>query len=497
LHHDARVITLGIDLGTTTITCLAMEPATAAIVAVATVANDAEITLPSDKNRGRSEWNPDRIVERSCQCLRHVANQLGDRAKDIVAIGITGQQHGVVVVDRKGRPLVPLVNWQDRRGDDPFPGTSRTYVEQATWLAGADAANRTGCHLATGFLGVTLFWLQCSGVLPSSGLACFIGDYLASELTGRMPVSDPTHAASSGLFDVRRRCWDGEMLESLQLPASIFPEIREADQRVGPLTDAVAASTGIPAGIPVFVPIGDSQAAFLGSVDDCEHDVLVNVGTGAQVVAAVDRFLYAPPLETRPLPLCGNLLVGAQPCGGRAYAVLEGFFRDTVQQFGGKVDSDDEVYETMNRLAGSATSDVDSMLCNPLFAGTRAHPQSRASWSNISAENFTPAHMIRALLEGIAEALHNDCLLICREAGRSCRRVIGSGNALRKNPVLREIVARRFAMPLELPPHREEAAVGAARMAAIGIATMDSPPPSNASERGPFFGLRQTFDRGS
>ena len=292
-------------------------------------------------------------------------------------------------------------------------------------------------------MGVTLFWWKVHGLLPARSTACFIGDYLASELTGRPAVSDPTNAASSGLLDVRQRCWDAPMLEALGLPAWIFPEIREADQRLGPLLPAAAAATGLPAGIPVFVALGDSQAAFLGSVEDRRHDILINVGTGAQVIAAIDQFVFVPPLETRPLPRCGNLLVSAQLCGGRSYAVLEEFFRSVLRQLGG-LDVPERIYDTLNRLADGVPSGSGGLRCRPLFTGTRAEPELRASWTGASPENFTPAHMARALLEGVADVLHEDYARIVQAAGKSYRRLVGSGNALRKNPALAPRGRRAF-----------------------------------------------------
>jgi sedoheptulokinase len=460
-------IVLGVDLGTTTITALAWEPATGSVVAADTAANDAEATRPADKAQGRSEWDADRIVDRACACIRAVVERLGERARSVAGVGITNQQHGVLIVDRDRKAMTPLVNWQDRRGDEPLAGSSRTFVEEAILRVGPSASQRTGCRLATGYMGLTMFWWKTQGLLPSAGTACFIGDYLGSALTERPPASDPTNAASSGLLDVQRRSWDRASLEALGLPAGLFPEIREADEALGGLGTAAASETGLSPGVPVFVALGDSQAAFLGSIESREHDVLVNVGTGAQVVAAFEGFAYVPPLEIRPLPRHGNLLVSAQPCGGRAYAVLEEFFRKTLKLCGG-VEVQDKIYPLMNRLAESVPAGADGLRCRPLFTGTRADPQLRASWTGMSPENFSPAHMARALLEGIAEVLHEDYLLICRTAGKSYGRVVGSGNGVRRNPLFQAILATKFAVPLSLPPRAEEAAVGAARMAALG-----------------------------
>ncbi len=460
-------VVLGVDIGTTTITGLAMDTAGGEVLAVRTISNDAEITSASHKAKGYSEWDARRMVRLACQCLGTMAERLGPRRGELAGIGITGQQHGVVIVDGALDPLTPLINWQDRRGTETYPGANRTYVEEAIARVGQDASERVGCRLAAGFMGVTLFWMKQNRVLPESGRACFIMDFFGSVLTGQPPVSDPTSAASSGLLDVRARKWDMRSIEALGLPASLWPSIREASQELGTLTSSATEMTGLTQGLPVFVALGDNQASFIGSVASRGDTVLLNVGTGAQVAAYTDAFTYAWPLETRPFPTKGYLLVSAGLCGGRSYAILERFFRSVGSQLLG-VETGRTLYEQMNRLAASAPRGADGLQCEPLFAGSRAEPQRRAVWTGASPENFTPAHMARALLEGMARQFHTDCQRICRVRSRSFRHLIGSGNGLRENPVLTGSVADAFAISVQFPQHREEAALGAALVGAIG-----------------------------
>jgi sugar (pentulose or hexulose) kinase len=316
-------------------------------------------------------------------------------------------------------------------------------------------------------MGTTLFWMQSNDVLQKSGVACFIPDLFAATLTGRTPVSDPTLAASSGIFDVAERRWSEAIIEALGLPASVLPEVRDAGQDVGTVSESAASRTGLPPGLPVFVPIGDNQASFVGSVADRQASVLVNVGTGAQVAAYTDRHVYSPPLETRPFPMGGYLLVHAGLCGGRSYALLERFFRAVGDQVL-RVAAEQPVYEVMNRLVASVPIGAEGLRCRPLFTGTRENPHLRASWTGVSPENFTPAHMTRALLEGIADELAESHGLIRRTAKRAYARLIGAGNGLRQNLALAAIVADKFAMPLVFPRHREEAAIGAALVAMVG-----------------------------
>jgi sugar (pentulose or hexulose) kinase len=460
-------VVLGIDLGTTTLTALALDAAGGDILACATAPNRAEIASPADRARGRSEWDAQAVGRAACDCLRAAAGRLGGRARDLAGLGITGQQHGVVLVGDGLRPLTPLVGWQDRRGEEEHAGSGKSFVRRAVELAGEDAPGRTGCRLAAGYLAVTLFWLKETGALPAAATACFLTDYFGALLTGRRPVTDPTFAASSGAFDVRAGAWDGAVLAALGLPRSLLPEVRPSGELLGHLTPEAAEATGLPAGLPVFVGVGDNQASFLGSVADREDTVLVNVGTGGQVAVWSEEFHFGPLLEARPLPGGGYLLVCAGLCGGRAYAVLEDFFRQVGSQLFG-VTAAGPLYDMMNRLAADVPRGAGGVSCEPFFTGTRDRPELRAGWEGISAETCTPAHLTRALLEGMAQAFRSGYEAIVRKTGRPARRLVGAGNGLRENPVLAGIVAGELGLPLAVPRHREEAAFGAALVAAVG-----------------------------
>jgi sugar (pentulose or hexulose) kinase len=460
-------ILLGIDIGTTTLTALALDADSGAVVALATTANQAEITSPADKARGYTEWDVARMADAACRCLRAAVEQLGSRLANVAGLGITGQQHGGVIVDERLQPLTPLINWQDRRTQEPMPGSDQTYLRRAQELVGEDAPQRTGCRLHAGFMATTLFWMKEQGVLPVQGTACLIMDYFAALLTGQQPTTDATCGGSFGVLDLRAADWDMASLAALGLPRSLCPLVRPSGERVGTLTPGMAEATGLPAGLPVFGAIGDNQASFLGSVGSRSDSVLVNVGTGGQVAAFVEDFVYDPRLETRPFPRHGFLLVCPGLCGGRSYATLEQFFR--------KVGSDifdiapgAPLYAVMNRLAASVPARADGLRCEPFFTGTRQAPELRASWSDMSPENFAPGHMTRALLEGMARAFRSGYDAIRAHVLVPPERLIGAGNGMRENPLLAGMVEGEFELPLLVPLHREEAAFGAALMAGIG-----------------------------
>lgn len=464
-------LAIGLDLGTTTITALAVDVGSGEIAARSTRPNDAEITSPEDKARGYSEWDARRIAAAALAALGEMSAALGPSARQAAAIGLTGQQHGVVLVDERLEPLSPFINWQDRRTEGLNPASGRVWLDEARTAAGQAARTRTGCALSAGYMGATLYWLQANRRLPAGATACFIVDYLAALLAGERPRTDPTSAASSGLFDVSQGEWDRATIDSLGLPGELFAKIGRGGEPLGPLVSELAAAAGLPAGLPVCIGLGDNQAAVYGSVADLEKSVLVNVGTGGQVAAFSPRFVYSERLETRPFP-GGYLLVSAGLCGGRTYAILERFFRQVCSLAPGAAPTG-SLFDAMNRIAASVPPGANGLRCEPLFTGTRIQPELRASFAGISAENFTPAHMTRALVEGMARIFRQGYDEIASALGARRDQLVGAGNGLRENAVLAAAIAHEFQMPLALCQRREEAAFGAALAAAVGTGAIE------------------------
>lgn len=460
-------LAIGVDLGTTKITALALDCTTGKLVAHAAVRNRAERTSSDNKARGYSEWDIREIADLGCSCLIQVSQQLGPQRDEVVGIGNTGQQHGGVVVDPQLKPLTPFVGWQDRRGEEPFPGRPEfTYVRHMQELAGTEAARRTGCRLSTGYLGVTLYWMAQKGLLPAGGKACFVTDYFGALLTGAEPVTEPTSAASSGLLNLQTNRWDADLLEAFGLDENTLPRLVGSGELLGTLTAEMAAKTGFRKGLPVYAGIGDHQASYLGSVADRKRGVLVNVGTGGQVASFTADFHYDTLLETRPFPRGGYVLVSAGLSGGAAYAVLERFFREVGSRLFGLPPGPSH-FAVMNELAASVPRGADGLRCEPYFAGTRARPELRGSFTGISTTNFTPRHFARALLEGMARTFQEGYGIVSRNLSEPRPLLVGAGNGVRENPVLAQIIAEEFATILKLPVHQEEAAFGAALLAAV------------------------------
>jgi sugar (pentulose or hexulose) kinase len=158
------------------------------------------------------------------------------------------------------------------------------------------------------------------------------------------------------------------------------------------------------------------------------------------------------------------MLVGEGLAGGDAYAWVNRTAADWFRALGQEV-SPSEVYRRMNELAAQVPVDCDGLRCEPTFRGTRRQPLLRGSFTGVTNENFTLGHVSRAVLQGIADGMHWFYGHAGAHRPEALRRIVGSGNGLRTNPLLVDIISRTFEREVWLPMHHEEAAYGAALLA--------------------------------
>jgi len=455
-------ILIGLDIGTTKLCAVAVDTA-GALRAVEHAANDTRI--PGDADA--AEQDASAILMRAMELLTRLCARPELAGAQVQALGVTGQMHGVLLADAAGQPLSPLITWQDGRGNRPIRAGGRSYVEEFAARVGAAALADCGCTPASGYGAVTLLRLQEEGLLPAGAMALTIQDLLVRTLCGTA-VTDPTDAASWGIFDVRHGGqWLPDAATALGLPDGILPAVMPTGSLAGHLLPALAAQTGLPDGLPVAVAIGDNQASFLGSVPALGDTLLLNLGTGGQMSVPVGRYTTAPGLDTRPLLPNLWLLVGASLCGGRAYQVLERFFAAVGRELFG-IDGDAACYEAMNRLAAQAAADCGGLAASTRFAGTRLTPAQRGAVTGIDTTNLTPGNLTHAVIAGMVDELV-EYFHLAQQAGARPTHLAASGNAVRQNPVVRQEIERRLEMPLHIPACQEEAAVGAAMVGGMAV----------------------------
>lgn len=431
MTKDTSALSLGLDLGTTTVSAVVVDTATGLVLAGRTEKSDAWISSSDPREKLQSPQTIQGLA-------REILDSLLDRFPHVRSIGITGQMHGILYVDRQLTPVSPLYTWQDQR--------SAGHCRQIRDL--------TGHAVSPGYGLATHYALTREAALPQSvWKLTTIMDYVAASLCGtNRLITHATNAASLGLFRLEEGCFDEAALEGLGIDPGLLPEVTRS-----------AKTLGFYRGIPVTVPIGDNQASFLGSVENAEHMALANFGTGSQIsrmCRRLPRISQESGLELRPLWEDSYLVCGSALCGGRAYALLEGFFRRFAQAAGM---GDEELFPVLNALALEGLALQALPTVTPTFSGTRADPSCRGSITALTEETFTPAAVTAGLLLGMSRELRE---MLDAMPGDPVLALTASGNAVRKNPALQQALETVFRVPVNIPIHREEAAFGAALFAA-------------------------------
>ena len=450
------LLSLALDLGTSSIAAIAVDP-DGRIVSSVERPNSATL---SDLPAGHAEQDPLRIRRIVVEVLSQLARDLPGTP---AGLGLTGQMHGVLLTDAARRPLTRLITWQDRRANEAAAADpSSSWLDQYLSACPETDLASTGARPAPGYMGVTLAMLIASDAVPESTTgATFLADWVAAEMADTPIVTDRSNAAASGLYDLVEDRWSTPLLTAGQIPADWMPAVVPSGSVIGGLVPGWAAETGLPPGLPLCCAIGDNQAAVLGSLPVGEPAIQINVGTGGQISWPVTRFLDLPSMDPRYLPHDRFLLVGAGLAGGDAYAWVNRAVASWLKTFGDEPPAD-QVYSRLAEAAAAVPPDADGLVCDPLFRGTRSQPLARGRFEGITVENFTPGHVARAVLNGIADGF----AWFFENAGdarpQDCRRIVGSGNGLRHNRLLIESLQRRFGLPLVLAEHAQEAAFGAA-----------------------------------
>ena len=428
---------LGIDIGTSSVS-LAILGDSGDEAGSLTYSNDSLVKGDRWENLQDAGLIASKVVS--------VAEDLVSRNREIGAIGLSGQMHGILYVDKTGRAVSPLFTWQDGRGDLPFRDGS-SYAQTLSAL--------TGYKLSTGYGLVTHYYNLLNGLVPAEAARiCTVMDYAVMALTGSCsPVIDPSNAASLGCFDLESLSFDTDALSKAGIDPSMLPDV-----------SPTPSFQGFFRGIPVATAIGDNQASFLGSVRSPGKAVHVTVGTSSQISVFTKEYSTAPGIDIRPLPGGGYLLVGAALCGGSALALLNGFLGGTARFLTGSEPDPDLIYERMGSVAFRPASE-SGLSVSTTFRGTREEPSVRGRIDNVSFDNWNIEDLVLGFHRGIADELYSFYETMPASSREGKCVVVGSGNALRRNRLLRETVESRFGLRLELSQVCEEAAFGASLVA--------------------------------
>ncbi|KAM4619907.1 sedoheptulokinase [Polymixia lowei] len=449
---------LGIDIGTTSIKAVLLEPSSKAIAAsysLPTTSDCINNTVLQAKEQDTCQ-----IIRSLNECIAFLPR---DKLQNVNRIGVSGQMHGVLFwKDNSGcewsnrdffiaKDTSQLITWQDGRCTSSFLSS----------LPKPDSH----LSLATGFGCTTIFWYMKHRpeILADFTVAGTIQDYVVSMLCGlEKCVMTAQNAASWGYFNTTANQWNIDILEDAGFPLHLLPQCVASGCLAG---QTCSEWHGIPAHTPVGAALGDFQCSVYSCMTS-RTDAVLNISTSAQLTYAMPAD-FQPPDVPQPASSISYfpyfdgsyLAVAASLNGGNVLATFVGMLGEWMKELGVEV-SDSSLYEKLIRCALSQEN--SDLRVSPTILGERHNPLCLGQVANISTSNLSLGDVTRALCRGILENITSMMsVVLLQEAG--VRRIVGSGSALSRNEALRQEVERAFPQLVEYGQN-VDSAVGVARV---------------------------------
>ncbi len=439
---------LGIDASTTATKAVLVDEA-GAVRGIGVTEYSFAVPRPLWSEQDPALWRDGAVAS-----IRSVLDSTGVRADDIVAIGLTGQMHGAVLLDAADRVLRPAILWNDQRtGAECDAIRAALGPERLVAITGNDAL--------TGFTAPKLIWVRDHepDVWRRVAHVLLPKDFVRLHLTGEHAI-DKADGAGTLLFDLAARDWSGEVLAALGIDPAWMPPTFEGPAVTGTVTATAAAATGLRAGTPVVAGGGDQAANAVGVGVVSEGTMALSLGTSGVIFAATN----GPVIEPR-----GRVHAFCHAVPGRWHlmsVMLSAagslrWFRDTLapgMEFG------DLIAPAVEVAAG-----CDGLLFLPYLTGERSpypDPLARGAFVGLTLAHDR-RHLTRAVLEGVAFGLR-DGLDLMVDAGMPAPAQIRASGGGTVSPLWRQILADVLGAEIAAVNSSEGAAYGAAVLAAVG-----------------------------
>ena len=444
---------LGLDISTTSAKALIIDES-GAVIAVANSPQPISQPQPLWSEQDPADWW-DGIVK----SIRSALAKSGLRGQDISAIGLTGQMHGLVLLDEQGSVLRPAILWNDQR--------TQAQCDAMTEVIGAGRLlELTGNPALTGFTAPKLLWVrdQEPDIYAQADQVLLPKDYIRYKLTD-VYATDLAGASGTSLLNVAERAWSQEVLDALDISADWLPPVHEGTQITSRISAAAAAATGLRAGTPVVGGGGDQAAGAIGMGCVAPDKIGVTVGTSGVVFAPLGSYAYEP--QGRLHAFCHALPDTWHFMGVMLSAA--GSLQWYKDSFAADMDYDSLLAEAAQVVAGS-----EGLFFLPYLTGERSpHPDplARGAFIGITSRH-SRGHMTRAVLEGVAFGL-KDSFTLVDQVGLPEEYEIRISGGGAKSPVWQGIIADVLGAPLVNVNTTEGGAFGVAVLAAVAAGFYD------------------------
>ncbi|MEN8233922.1 MAG: xylulokinase [Actinomycetota bacterium] len=443
---------LGIDSSTTATKALLVDES-GAVVSIGRSTYDFESPKPLWSEQEPSLW-----WTATKEAIAAALNDAGVPGSAVRGVGLTGQMHGLVMLDDRGEVMRPAILWNDQR-------TQRECDEMREVVGRDELIRVTGNDALTGFTAPKILWVKRNEpeVFGRTAQILLPKDYVRFMLTGAYAM-DRAGGSGTILFDLADRNWSGPLVQSLGIPSEWLPDTFEGTEITGVVSESGAAATGLVPGTPVFGGGGDQAANGVGVGAVAPGIVAMSIGTSGVVFAPTDRPVVEP--DGRLHAFCHGVpgmwhLMGVMLSAAGSFE----WFRRAVAPGRSFVELDD--------AAGEVPAGAGGVQFLPYLTGERTpHPDplARGAFVGLTVRHDL-RHMARAVLEGVAFGLRDSLELVRSSASVKEVRASGGGTA---SPLWLQIIADVMDLPVRVVGTPEAAAHGAALLAATGAGAFAS-----------------------
>jgi len=449
---------IGIDVGTTNCKCVLVDKN---CMIIKKLVHEIPLSIP---NEGWAEQDPEIWWKVIKNLLKRIISDID--AKSIKAIGLSGQMHGLVLLDAQGCVLRPAILWNDQR--------SAAQCDEIYEIVGGqdNLLKYTNNAMIPGYVGNKILWVKENEPYIFSQVSRVLlpKDYIRFRLC-HVIASDFSDASGTGLFNVKERRWSEELLELLKIPAHWFPPVYSSFEITGTVLPEIALEIGLPLNTPVIAGGGDAIMQMIGSATIDNDIILTVLGTGGNVTANMDKFPENP--KGRLQSFCHVIpdkwvLMGVSLSAGSSLK----WFRDTLGQEEMALSKESKLnaYEILAQKASSSQPGSHGLLFLPYLLGERCpytDTKVRGSWLGISLHT-SKSDMIRSIMEGVIFSLR-DILSLIESRGIHPQYVHASGGGA-VNSLWRQIQADIFNREIYVMSHSEDAStLGAAMVAGVPL----------------------------
>ena len=447
---------LGIDLGTSSVRAILIK-SEGNVAAVSSGEYPVHIPVSNWAEQDPNEW-----WTSTCRAIKEVIKKSSVPPEDIKAIGLSGQMHGLVLLDKNGDVIRNAIIWLDKR-------TSKQCEEIRQKIPEGELYQITGNPLSTGIFGPTLLWIKqyepdsyeriYKAILPK--------DYIRYKLTGSL-ATDPSDASGTLLFDLEKREWSSKIINALDLNEEVLPIILETSEFAGKTTDDCEGEIGLHPGTKVITGGADQIMASIGNGAIEPGVAAIALGTGGQLITTTHQFKVDT--KRRIHTFCHAeknswLVMGATLAGGlslRWYKETFGYIEELCAQF-----CDKSPFELLSDQAMKANPGSNQLIFLPYLSGERTphmDHMAKSCFIGLTLEH-TRSDIIRSIMEGVVYSL-KDCLNVFYEMGIPVEKLLCSGGGA-KSLVWRQIQADILELPLQSIKNHEHSSYGAALLAAV------------------------------